>query len=220
MSLLNRRRLLLNATKSILPSAYRQVEYIESTGTQYIDTGFIPTINSRYELDVQFIEPSSKTEFCNGVTGYEINEGNYFRFGIGCLTENYAASYPNNWYFAVADKNNYPLGKDTHRHLFYIDMQNGSYGFDDTVYYQSITQFTQRFSLYLFARNHVTYSIIDCYCHQKLYGCKLYEGGEKVRDFIPCYRKLDGVAGMYDLVEGKFYTNKGTGEFLVSKNLV
>lgn len=31
---------------------------------------------------------------------------------------------------------------------------------------------------------------------------------------IPCYRKSDGVIGMYDLVFGVFYQNSGTGEFL------
>ena len=32
-------------------------------------------------------------------------------------------------------------------------------------------------------------------------------------DFVPCYLKLDGTIGMYDLVSGEFYTNQGTGTF-------
>ena len=36
-----------------------------------------------------------------------------------------------------------------------------------------------------------------------------------VRDLIPCYRKVDNVAGMYDLVNDVFYTNEGTGEFII-----
>ena len=46
-----------------------------------------------------------------------------------------------------------------------------------------------------------------------------------MRDFIPCYsveNVIDaegrqypaGTVGLYDLVEGKFYTNKGSGNFL------
>ena len=35
------------------------------------------------------------------------------------------------------------------------------------------------------------------------------------RDFIPCYRKSDNVAGLYDLVNNTFYTNQGTGNFIV-----
>ena len=39
----NRRRALLATTTGNLPSAYQQVEYLESTGTQYIDTGVTPS---------------------------------------------------------------------------------------------------------------------------------------------------------------------------------
>lgn len=35
-----------------------------------------------------------------------------------------------------------------------------------------------------------------------------------MRNFIPCYRRSDNVIGLYDLVENKFYTNAGTGNFL------
>lgn len=37
--------------------------------------------------------------------------------------------------------------------------------------------------------------------------------GEDVFNLIPCYRKSDGVIGMYDLVSKVFYTNEGTGTF-------
>jgi len=32
---------------------------------------------------------------------------------------------------------------------------------------------------------------------------------------IPCYRISDNKPGMYDLVNGAFYTNAGTGEFIL-----
>jgi hypothetical protein len=35
-----------------LPSGYTEVEYIESSGTQYIDTDFKPKYNSRVVMDV------------------------------------------------------------------------------------------------------------------------------------------------------------------------
>lgn len=47
----------------------------------------------------------------------------------------------------------------------------------------------------------------------KLYYFKIYDNGIKVRDLIPCYRKSDGIIGMYDTVEGGFYTNQGTDAF-------
>ena len=36
-----------------LPSGYTQYEYIESSGTQYIDTGFKPNQNTRTVIDFQ-----------------------------------------------------------------------------------------------------------------------------------------------------------------------
>ena len=39
-----------------LPAGYKQVEYIESTGTQYIDTGFIPNQDTRVVIDYQLTE--------------------------------------------------------------------------------------------------------------------------------------------------------------------
>ena len=215
--------LTLEELETLIPAEYKQVEYIQSTGAQYIDTGFIPTINSRYELDVQFIEDASIMEMCNGVTGSTTVSEAPYRFGIGCLKEGWSTQYPNNWYFAVADKNNYPLDKDTNRHLFYIDLPNGKYGMDDIEYSQDVSTFSQESTIYLFARNHLSSkgtNKIDDYCFQKLYGCKIYEGGLLVRNFIPCYRKADDAVGLYDIVEDKFYENLGTGDFLIGNNIV
>lgn len=37
--------------------------------------------------------------------------------------------------------------------------------------------------------------------------------GNLIRDFIPCYRKTDGVIGAFDMVTKQFFTNSGTGDF-------
>ena len=37
-----------------------------------------------------------------------------------------------------------------------------------------------------------------------IYFCQIFQNGEIVRDFVPCINPK-GIAGMYDLVEGKFY---------------
>jgi hypothetical protein len=40
-----------NGVAHALPAGYTELQYIESTGTQYIDTGYIPNSNTRWELD-------------------------------------------------------------------------------------------------------------------------------------------------------------------------
>lgn len=46
---------------------------------------------------------------------------------------------------------------------------------------------------------------------------KIYQADVLVRDFLPCLNP-DGKPGMYDLVEGKFYGNDGSGEFSLDIN--
>ena len=52
----------------------------------------------------------------------------------------------------------------------------------------------------------------------KLYYFEMYDNDILIRHYIPCYRKSDGKIGLYDIVEGKFYTNEGEGEFLKGKD--
>jgi hypothetical protein len=40
---------------------------------------------------------------------------------------------------------------------------------------------------------------------------RIHKGDELVHDFVAAKRNEDGVCGLYDRVEGKFYTNKGSG---------
>ena len=56
MGLLTRRRALLSAKgKTLLPKEYQQVEYLESTGTQYINTNVYPDTNTKVEIDMQIV---------------------------------------------------------------------------------------------------------------------------------------------------------------------
>lgn len=46
-----------------------------------------------------------------------------------------------------------------------------------------------------------------------LYGARLSDGHEVVREYIPCYRKSDGMIGLYEKFTGQFLTNVGGGAF-------
>lgn len=43
--------------------------------------------------------------------------------------------------------------------------------------------------------------------------CVIYYAGEKIANYVSCYRKADGEIGLYDIVNNRFYTNSGTGTF-------
>lgn len=46
-----------------------------------------------------------------------------------------------------------------------------------------------------------------------LYRCSIWNNNTPIRDFVPCYRKSDGVIGLYDVIERKYYPCQGTGTF-------
>ena len=72
--------------------------------------------------------------------------------------------------------------------------------------------------LYLFKGN-VNFTGATFLGKQAFKYCKIYDNNTLVRNFVPCYRKADNVAGLYDLVNGVFYTNAGTGTFIVGGNV-
>lgn len=71
--------------------------------------------------------------------------------------------------------------------------------------------------LYIFRLNDkgTLYSGVKAVVGNKLYSFTILEGGTVVKDFLPCVRKSDGVAGLYDILEPDstkaFYANAGTG---------
>ena len=57
------------------------------------------------------------------------------------------------------------------------------------------------------------------YSYCKFYSYKIYDSNILIRNYIPVVRHSDGVVGMYDLVENKFYTNAGSGSFIEGSTL-
>ena len=47
----------------------------------------------------------------------------------------------------------------------------------------------------------------------RIYYFKIYDNNNLVRDYVPCYRKDDGVIGLFDLQNLTFYENQGSGIF-------
>lgn len=45
------------------------------------------------------------------------------------------------------------------------------------------------------------------------------QNGKEIAHFIPCYRKSDNVAGMYDIVRKQFFVNQGSGSFTVGPDV-
>lgn len=214
MSLLLRRRALLALRKPLIPAAYQQVEYIESTGTQWIDTGFFPTNNTRVEIDVRFevVDNAIPSDGAFGV----YDEGNAFsiNFGSDSGTRNTLFCWVNK---SIAGGGTYVNFDAEHllptRNVLTLSNERVSYGLlSFELQKGNWTKLSK--SLRLFGRLMLSGEENPIKRRMTLYQGKIYDDDILVRNFIPCYRKSDGAAGLYDTQGGVFYTNQGTGEFL------
>jgi hypothetical protein len=78
---------------------------------------------------------------------------------------------------------------------------------------QSATTFQSAYTAYLFALNQAGQPNASGMVSIKMYSCQMYDNGTLVRDFVPC-TDPSGIAGLYDLANGKFYRSAGTADFI------
>ena len=185
-----------------LPSEYQKVEYIESSGTQWIDTKFLPQSNIKYKYSADFkLEDFSKekqTIMGNDTCDIRIDKNGYIN---GQISQPYIG---------------------INRHSIVIEVQksqNGNHRFicscDGLVYASSEYTYWVNKNISIFTN--LTYN--NRISKAKIFSANIFNNDNIVRDFIPCYRKSDNKPGLYDLVENKFYTNQGTGEFVAGPDV-
>ena len=179
-----------------LPGGYQEVEYIESTGTQYIETGIASTQYITAHLDMQFTQHSSSSMI---IIAWSTGAGRWF--GKGGLNT-YSAGND-----AVSD-----IDALTRKEIdVFFTQETTGFVIDGVTYSKAITS-SKSDGYTLFAGRNVS-SGVAYYANAKLYKATIQENGETIRDFIPCYRKSDGEIGLYDIVTRTFFQNAGTGAF-------
>ena len=208
MSLLSRRRALMSQNKSLLPKQYRQVEYIESTGREWLDTG-IKHSKDNTEIYLKFAN-SVVDAYFKSLFGAAISNGGRYANVFFYNNKIYASNNYNNT--ATLGSIVYGSGKISE---FTLSLTNGigTLNLDGEIKSNSYVTDNSAYPYYIFT-SYPPKSNAES-CRMKLYRCRITRNGVIVRDFIPCYRVTDGVGGLYDLVEGEFYENQGTGEFLI-----
>ena len=197
-----------------LPSEYQRVEYLESTGTQYIDTGFIDnTPNVGYYVKYQNSKNTSKDGCVMGVLNpnrvvlcnYAYAVISWKESGVGLDGSDKTLTTQDDIVESYANFCN-----DGFRKILVNKEQK---------VYSAISGITttNNVSCYIFS-SHFNRTQSDSYGNvngMRIYNAKISLNGDIVRNMIPCYRKSDSVAGMYDTVNGVFYTNQGTGNFVL-----
>lgn len=193
-----------------LPSGYRQLEYIQSTGTQYIDTGFIPNQDTRIDLTAS---PTSVAEASDGVGFIPYGAGeSYNSLAFECYTSDsrYEFNYGsyNTFMGSPVIGQKLQISQNKNQITLIID--------DNTPLTATLTAntFTAPRNMILFGINRAT----PLKGLLKLYSCQIYDNGTLIRDYVPCKNSSDE-PGLYDLVNQQFYSNAGTGTFVIGSPL-
>ena len=192
-----------------LPSEYQQVEYIQSSGTQYIITGLPIDQSTITEVEFAWVSDLGTWNYVFNVCQSNA-DGDWYGLGQASMNRgtrlNFGHTSTDNVYTNIAYD-------DFNKH--HVVLQNWSVTVDGTNTFSvnSSTNFsTGTTPMTLFANNKG--GLVREFSHSKIYSFKMYRYNVLMRDLVPCYRKSDGEIGMYDLVTEHFFTNDGTGTFL------
>lgn len=197
---------------SRLPSGYTEVEYIESTGTQYIDTGVDASYQMEADLDIAIVNNSRL-----GIAGVSDFDG------TGLTTQLTLASNTHDLYLQFANSDTITGASPftfTNGQRLSIVHKSGTQSVNGTsVGTQAATltaSATKRY--YLCARNVKQYTT---YGNIQVYSAQFKQSDTLIRNFVPCIRESDGAVGLYDLCESAspfdgtpFYGNAGSGVFI------
>lgn len=192
----------------LVPPEYQAVEYLKSSGTQYINTNkSLATYGTNIiiEVDARYTGFGSGLlrDFICGAIGSKYNY-------IGVYDDNLTLQYGN-------DGANFGA-PNTLRHLYKIDANSRKAYIDETMQTLPTPSAAVSFPFHVFAANNNGNA--DFLSKIELYHLLIKDSADtKIMELIPCYRKSDSVAGLWDKVSETFYTNAGSGTFVVGGNI-
>ncbi|MBQ1242268.1 MAG: D-alanyl-D-alanine carboxypeptidase, partial [Oscillospiraceae bacterium] len=211
--------LCVGAQAASLPEGYTEVEYIESQGAGYIQTGWsTANVNSSYgyELTFEFDDAAPSVDsFMFGA--YDTDADPYdFRMGaisadsngttriaFGDTSSSNAAAV--NWPSTTAKQTvKVDVAKNGSKWNWAVTKDGSTNGINNASGTVSTSPISDK-EVWLFALSDGTLNGAYNRMGGKVYALKIWEDGETVRDYVPCYRVSDEVAGLYDLVGSKFY---------------
>lgn len=191
---------------SRLPQGYTEVEYVQNTGTSYLDIAFKPNTNTRILTEMQAVSSANYPRLFgagmwNAAAG--INLAYQTSGGQNCLHINWYGRTSWSYYTSFTfdyNKHTYDLNKNN---LYRDETLVGSISY--TTSYQS----SDNLGVFTYIANGRPSQ--SGYWGQehfkgKMYSFKVYDNGTLVRDLVPCIRDNDNTVGAYDIINDVFYT--------------
>lgn len=173
--------------QSGLPLGYTLLEYIESTGTQYIDTGIVG--ESNWEVSAQGTQTYSGTQILIGGSN---SSGRWLgtRSADDC-------------WGITGVSSGIPYSTKIVAEINFTDSTNTTVINGNTI----TTSTTGTLGNYLLF-NQYNQGALSYPFYGKVFYAKAYQNNTLVRDLVPC-KNASNVVGLYDRVNGVFYTDTG-----------
>ena len=189
----------------ILPDNYKQVEYIESSGQQYINLGFPISNTMNFYIKCQCLAAGfvfgCRTGPSSNVSGFNFDSTGSLigiRMGQTILSGNIG----------------WEVGK-----IYEVKIENRNCVMNGNVI--STTAYGSNYysgNCYLFACNNNGSLSNTIYNSNRIFRFKIYNNNATILDLIPCISPNNEV-GMYDLGTGTFFGNNGSGVFTAGPEL-
>ena len=190
-----------------LPEGYTAVNYLQSSGTQWIEMGVAPNQNTKAVLKIKinnFNGPDGASLIGSRTDGNSNDQfftyldytgGGRFLFRVDGQPQ------PIPWKNATTDKIYIVTLSGTEMKA---ELEDGTVAFSRTF---SGSDFESTVTMALFKSKP-----LDNGFRGRIYSCKHYNGDKLIQDFQPCL-DAEGVQCMFDFVSRKSFYNKGTGSF-------
>ena len=199
-----RRQHIIKQSGGLLPAGYTQLEYIESTGTQWIKTN-ITGVNQDWSYVIDIMPLSTGLCGLHGIYGTKDNSRiaalighTTGRIDYVCGNTGYkqtTTALPRNIRYTIYD-------------------YKTKYTINNVDYAKQYANITTQENLMLLSFQ-VDYDSTNNGHYGRLYHATVYnDNNVLVLDAYPALRDSDSRPGLYDTVNNVFYTNAGTGEFL------
>lgn len=225
MNILNRRRQM--GGKALPYDA--EIEYLQSTGKQYIDTGILAKLTNSYKIDCEVVNLDNNRKI---ICGSYIGQGDKslaVEFGG---TSNQKPGILRGWvqqgnvnvnlWTAQALLLNTNINVywewDPNTKKLKIEASDGQTSINDTSDILNITLSDATSQTFWLFKDHRTSSTNVIEYPLRIKHLKLYENDILVRDFIPVRKDTTGY--MYDKVSGQLFGNSGTGNFTLGQDIV
>ena len=200
---------------------YCEVEYLESTGTQYIDTGYKMSAGKTmtFNGNIMYTQSNGSANFFYGYRSVNSAEyrGDMRAFFV------YGTSAPPAGRLAIryGVKTDNSTSTISFNQRYNISFDGTNLKVDGTTFINLSEAYTPANyqNMYLFWCNCTGYYSADVAKFSgRIYNWQIFEDGVLVRDMIPVL-DWNGVACMYDRVSGQLFYNAGTGDFTAGREI-